>query len=264
MNSDHTHFAQWDAGYVLGALSPSDRRDFEAHLDDCADCRRAIAELAPTVGLLSRISAEDAASVDAAGVDAAGVDGARVDTAGVGGAGVGGGDPGDGATRAADAPDVVDAVAVISLARERARRRRRLRIVALVAAAVLVVAAVAVPLSVSTFLPRPTASFALQSTSGVPLEAQVALTSVAWGTRIELDCRYPEDDESDAPADGWTYALTVVDSAGEASDVSTWRSKPGANARLQAGTALDLSDIRSIEIRTASGKVLMSYELPQS
>jgi hypothetical protein len=250
MNADHTHFAQWDAAYVLGALSPSDRRDFEGHLDECADCRHAIAELAPTVGLLSRISAEDAESVDAASVDAvvAGEDG--TDAAGAAGA--------------ANAARDVDAVAVISLARERSRRRRRLRVVALVAAAVLVVAAVAVPLSVATFLPRPTESFALESTSGVPLEAQVALTSVAWGTRIELNCRYPEDDQSDAPADGWTYALTVVDSAGEASDVSTWRSKPGANARLQAGTALDLSDIRSIEIRTASGKVLMSYELPPS
>ena len=230
MNPDHTYFAQWDAAYVLGALSPSDRREFEAHLDDCPDCRRAIAELAPTVGLLSRISAEDAEAID------------------------------DGEPEA----DPAAASAVISMARERSRRRRRVRLVALVAAAVLVIAAVAVPLSVSTFTPRPSESFALQSTSGVPLEANVALTSVAWGTRIELSCRYPKDDEAEGSADSWTYALTVVDSAGEASNVSTWRSQPGANARLQAGTALDLTDIRSVEIRSLSGKVLMSYELPRS
>jgi len=231
MNPDHTHFAQWDAAYVLGALSPNDRRDFEEHLDVCADCRRAIAELTPTVGLLSRISAEDAEAIDDAE------------------------DPGD---------DSTDAAAVISFARERSRRRRRMRVVALVAAAVLVIAAVAVPLSVSSFVPRATESFALQSASGIPLEASVALTSVGWGTRIDLNCRYPQDDESEAPAEGWTYALTVVDSAGKASNVSTWRSKPGANARLEAGTALDVSDIRSVEIRTLSGKVLMSYELPQT
>lgn len=228
MNPDHTYFAQWDAAYVLGALSPSDRRDFEAHLDECADCRRAVAELAPTVGLLSRISPEDAESIDDEELD-------------------------DDSDRPA---------AVLSLARERSHRRRRLRIVALVAAAVLVIAAVAVPLSVSSFVPRPTESFALQSTTGIPLEANVQLTSVGWGTRIELSCRYPQDDESEAPEDGWTYALTIVDSAGEASNVSTWRSKPGANARLQAGTALDVSDIRSVEIRTMSGRILMSYKLP--
>ncbi|QIG40241.1 zf-HC2 domain-containing protein [Microbacterium sp. 4R-513] len=230
MNPDHTHFAQWDAAYVLGALSPSDRRDFEAHLDECPDCRRAIAELTPTVGLLSRISAQDAEAIDDDDLD----------------------------------EDSAGSAAVLSLARERSRRRRRLRVVALVAAAVLVIAAVAVPLSVSSFVPRPTESFALQSTTDVPLEASVQLTSVGWGTRIELSCRYPEDDESGAPEEGWTYALTVVDSAGEASNVSTWRSRPGANARLQAGTALDVSDIRSVEIRTMSGQILMSYDLPQT
>ncbi|TDN92425.1 zf-HC2 domain-containing protein [Microbacterium sp. BK668] len=233
MNPDHPHFAQWDAAYVLGALSPSDRRDFEAHLDDCADCRRAIAQLAPTVGLLSRITAEEA---DDAASDA----------------GVGlGEDPGRPA-------------AVLSLARERARRRRLVRVTALAAAAALVIAAVAVPLAVTSSAPRPTESFALEGTSGVPLEADVQLTSVGWGTRIELRCRYPEDDESEAPEEGWTYALTVVDSAGEASNVSTWRSKPGADARLQAGTALDVSQIRSVEIRTMTGRVLMSYELSEA
>ena len=47
---DHAQFAEWDAAYVLGALSPADRRRFEAHLQECDACRDAIVELAPTIG----------------------------------------------------------------------------------------------------------------------------------------------------------------------------------------------------------------------
>jgi hypothetical protein len=227
MNAEHPHFAQWDAAYVLGALSQTDRRDFEDHLEGCADCRRAVADLAATVGLLSRLTAADAERIDD-------------DTE----------------------PDIERPAAVLSLARERARRRRRTRIIALVAAAALVVAAVAVPLSVSS-LSRPTESFALENVVDTSLSADVQLTSVGWGTRIELNCRYPADPDSEAPEEGWTYALAVVATDGTAETVSTWRSKPGSAARLAAGTALDVGDIRSVEIRTAGGTVLMSYDLPQ-
>ena len=39
-------YREWDAAYVLGALSPRDRRAFEQHLATCAACREAVAELA--------------------------------------------------------------------------------------------------------------------------------------------------------------------------------------------------------------------------
>ena len=39
MNPDHARFAEWDAAFVLGALSASERREYEAHLQDCDLCR---------------------------------------------------------------------------------------------------------------------------------------------------------------------------------------------------------------------------------
>ena len=63
MNPDHPHFADWDAAYVLGALSPSDRRLFEAHLQECDACRAAIVEAAPTLVLLSRVASDRAESL---------------------------------------------------------------------------------------------------------------------------------------------------------------------------------------------------------
>ena len=65
MNPDHVDFAEWDAAYVLGALSPSDRRAFEAHMGTCERCREAVGELAPTIGLLSRVDRTRAASLAA-------------------------------------------------------------------------------------------------------------------------------------------------------------------------------------------------------
>ncbi|MEU1970102.1 zf-HC2 domain-containing protein [Microbacterium sp. NPDC019599] len=223
MIADHPRFAQWDAAYVLGALSPADRREYEEHLADCDECRRGVGELAPTAGLLSRLSPEEAEQIDG------------------------------------EQPDDPRPVAILSQARERARRRRRTRVVALVAAAVLVLAAIAVPFTIAPLF-RPADTFALEAVVDIPLQANVRLTSVNWGTRIELDCRYPESEGSEGRE--WTYALAVVDSAGDASTVSTWRAAAGSTARLSAGTALDVDEIRSVEIRSMDGSVLMSYDLP--
>jgi len=33
-DGDH-RYAMWDAAYVLGSLSPGDRREFEAHMANC-------------------------------------------------------------------------------------------------------------------------------------------------------------------------------------------------------------------------------------
>ena len=39
-------YREWDGAYVLGALSPEERLEFEDHLPDCPDCTAAVAESA--------------------------------------------------------------------------------------------------------------------------------------------------------------------------------------------------------------------------
>jgi len=236
MNPDHAFFAEWDAAYVLGALSSADRRAYEAHLDECAICRRATAELTPTVGLLSRVSPERAERIHE-GEEARDAD-----------AGQGRGLDDD-AVRAG----------IASLTRARRRRRRTWWAVG-VAAALALVVGIGVPIAVSSLTPRPTAEFVLEDVAGVPIEASVRLTSVAWGTRIDLECSYPESDAGDAPADGWVYVLAVVGADGTDDPVSTWRAGPGSSARLSAGTAMDLDSISAIEVRASDGTVLMRYD----
>ena len=58
MSPTHAEFSQWDASYVMGALTPGDRRAYEAHLEECERCRVAVAELASMPGLLARARPE--------------------------------------------------------------------------------------------------------------------------------------------------------------------------------------------------------------
>ncbi len=48
-------YAEWDAAYVLGSLSEMDRREFEAHLEQCRECSDAVSELSEIPALLSLI-----------------------------------------------------------------------------------------------------------------------------------------------------------------------------------------------------------------
>ncbi|MBM7831332.1 hypothetical protein JOE59_002037 [Agromyces cerinus] len=232
MNPEHARFADWDSAYVLGALSPVERGEYEQHLESCELCRRSVAELAPMPGLLARLSSERAEAL-----------------------------LGEPDTVPAPKPrdDLLDVVRL----EDRRRRRRRTRTwwIASAAAAVVVIVAIAVPLA--AMRPSvPSESVAFESVAEVPLSATATLTQVAWGTRIELDCRYADAEASDAPAGGWPYALVVVGRDGVRTDVSSWRASPGSAARLSAGAALDLDEIASLEIRAmGSGDVLMRIDV---
>lgn len=227
MNPDHSRYADWDSAYVLGALSPAERREFEEHLETCEACRRSVAELAPMPGLLARLSADRAHAL-------------LVESD---------------AVPPAPHPELLDAVR--REGRRRRIRRLRTRIALAAAAAVVLLAAVAVPLA----LTRPAVGVQavdFETVADVPVSATAELSPAEWGTRIELDCTYAAPAGADAPEEGWPYALVVVDREGHRMEVSSWRATPGTTARLEAGTALAVDDIASLEIRAvASGDVLL-------
>ncbi|MGN6575193.1 MAG: anti-sigma factor family protein, partial [Nocardioides sp.] len=60
-------YAHLDGSYVLGALSPVERQDYERHLDDCPSCARAVQELAGLPGLLGKT---DLAAIESPAVEA--------------------------------------------------------------------------------------------------------------------------------------------------------------------------------------------------
>ena len=66
MSALSDRFATWDAAYVLGALSPVERREYEEHLAGCPACQAAVSELAGLPGLLAQVPPEDGALLAAA------------------------------------------------------------------------------------------------------------------------------------------------------------------------------------------------------
>src|SRR5690606_23087193 len=187
-------------------------------------CARALAEIAPTLGLLARVDPGHAESMlDEQGGDAAA--------------------PQEQSSSSMLARDALLARAA------REGRMRRTRWVGVVAAAAVLVVALAVSLG-GVLAPASTRgdvrAAELVAAGDLPLTASVELDPVGWGTRIELECSYQG---SGGPAGGWPYVLVVVDRDGASSQVSSWRAAPGSTARLSAATALDVAEISAVEIR---------------
>lgn len=226
MNPDHPRFADWDAAYIFGSLSSADRALYETHIAQCGLCRAAVAEIVPTLALLSRVAPERAQALLSSEAEPQG-------------------------------PDPTRRGSLIELgeARARAHRRRTWWISGIAATVALVIGLAAVPI-VSSLTAPASPSIALEPVEEAPLTASVALTEVTWGTRIEMTCRYEKTGY--APSEGWGYSLVVISTDGSESELSTWRAYPGSTARLSAGTALHASTIATVEIRAIeSGAVLM-------
>jgi hypothetical protein len=227
-------FAHDDAAYVLGALSPAERIEFERHLRDCEDCTRAVRELAGLPGLLGRV---DASILERS---------------------------------AADEP--VSETLLPAMFREMRRaRRRRTRIVAGLAAAV---AAVFVIVPVvgwqvgggdpstpddpgASAPPSGIAAEAMDPVGDVPVRASLTMEQVTWGTRLGLTCSYdPDLVEYELPSEV-DYTLFVRTRDGRTEQVGSWRSVGGATMRLSAATAASRDDIASVEVRTPDGRVVL-------
>jgi hypothetical protein len=227
-------FAHFDGAYVLGALSPSERSDYQAHLSGCADCTRAVQELAGLPGLLARV-------------------------------------PADVLEPRADEP--LPDTLLPALVREvrRTRRRRGWAVAGAAAAAAVVVGGGSLVLGLSLDQgesdlagPAPSATAGepvgrpMVSVGSDPMSADLALTSVSWGTRLDLTCSYPAPTGPWDEPELWTYAMFVRTRDGRVEQVATWRALPGKTMRLAAATAASQEDIASVEIRTTDGEPVLT------
>lgn len=224
---NHDEFATWDAAYVLGALAPAERKEYEEHLRDCDRCSGAVTELAGMPGLLGRVPREQAFAL---------LDEEAPQDAGLG-------------------------AEVLPTLLERARRRRRRSrwfvggIAALAAAVLVGTVAFAAP---TLFPSTPAAtSIAMEQVEPSALSADLRLTSEPWGTRIDSRCSYAKVGGDDG-GHVWTYAMVVTDRSGHQTQISTWTASEGSTVEPAATTSVPLADIAAIDIRAAgNGTVLL-------
>jgi hypothetical protein len=225
-------FTQDAAAYVLGALSPAERLEFERHLDGCYRCTEALGELAGLPGLLSRVDASVLESPPAA--------------------------------------EPVPASVLPALSRQvrRARRRRTVAAAGLAGAVVAVIAPLIlwlvgdgrgeVPPEPGSSSTSPVAEARdMEPVGDVPLRASITLEKVAWGTRLGVTCTYDPDWGEYRPPAAVRYTLVVRTRDGSAEEVGSWRSEGGRKTRLSAATAEALADIESVEVRAPDGRVVL-------
>lgn len=240
-------YSEWDAAYVLGALTPEDRRDYERHLVGCEACSRAVAELAGMPGLLAAVPAEQAL--------AEGLPPDRSEAA-----------------VASRMPDATVPRLLAAARRERSRARRLLvgalvGVAAIAAAGALAVAGwagvpggapVASPSASEPAATPPATTLTMSPVVPSPLSAELTLEAEPWGTRIVSRCSYAEAYE-DASAG---YALYLTDRQGVTSLLATWLADPGTTVTPVGTTSLTEADIATVDIRSVtSGQVLLESRL---
>ncbi len=220
----------WDAAYVLGSLSPAERREYEEHLAGCPACQAAVSELAGMPGLLAQVPPEDAALLEVVPEE-------MIDE----------GPP----------PDML---AAVRSRRERGRRRMLGILAGAVAAALLVVAGVGYAMGLLG--PNGPQHLAFSTVMPSGMTAVVDLIPVANGTDVAVQCSYGETNEPE-PGGGWeTYRVYVVDRSGHESMVREWSAKPNRTMRPSGHTPLRLRQIAKVEIREEDDQTVLRANVP--
>lgn len=232
-------YGMWDAAYVLGSLSSTERRDYELHLGSCRACRTAVAELSGVPALLGLMDRDEMAATTESVPDPPPL-----------------------------RPEVLDGL----LARVNWRRRRSRWMAATVTAAAAVVLAVGVSITVrptgvdtGSVLPKPVLSaLSMTPVDGSEFTASFTLTGHEWGTGIDMVCTYRElaggsDGDSD---DDDTLAMVAIGRDGSRAQLATWLAKPGVAVVTSGSTAMPIGDIAAVQVvGVDSGAVLLQRNL---
>jgi predicted anti-sigma-YlaC factor YlaD len=211
-----------DGAYVLGALSPAERADFERHLGTCAECRESVAALAVLPGLLGRL---DAATVAPHPITAP--------------------------------PTLLPRVLAMASTRRRAEklRRRWLSLAAGIIAILLVTGAgVGMRLIDS---PSPTNGMTAMRplVADLPVVAEVGLKPTAEGTQVNMWCRY-----STTSPGSWTLSLVMYLKAGGKPELlGTWTAGANQDWLLHSDVTADVVDIGRIEMQRPDGLTLFIW-----
>lgn len=232
--SEGDQYATWDASYVLGALSPAERREYEAHLRGCAQCSAAVAELTGMPALLSMVDLADVEAIDGA-------------------------EDSEPPLRPELREEMVDRV------RSRRRHTRWLTSAAVGLAAALLAVGVVVAVRPDVFglqqgTPQAAPSMEMNKVNQTPIAASITMSSFTWGTRIDMACSY--GDWGQRGAQPQNLGMVVVGKDGRRDQIATWLGLSGATALPSGNTPMPMNEIAAVQLVSADdGKVLLERNL---
>jgi hypothetical protein len=218
-NAPDDDLAEWDAAYVLGALSLEDRRTYENYLAANPARSAELTELAGMPGILNALSRDEAVGL--------------TDLAG--------------AQPSQDRPDNVSSLANAAAKRQQ-RSRRTWLATAVAAAAALVITGGVVGATVFPRSPAPVQTVAMQAMQPTPrggLTAELAVTEKKWGTELNWACQYTKDWSRNVGS----YDIVVTTHDGVQSAVGSWKPAGDEATGLSAATSIPTSQIRTVDIR---------------
>lgn len=221
-------YALWDAAYVLGSLSGTERREFEAHLATCQQCCAAVGELSGIPALLAQVDAKEVEALD------------------------------DSTAESPPQPEMLDSL--VEKVRWRRRRARRFSVVTLAAAAAVVVAALVIGI-VPGLRDRggdePMASaMTMSKVAETPINATVTLTGFGWGTRVDMVCTYG-DYASRGQQTTENLSMVLLGPNGTQSEIATWVGVNGATALPSGNTTMQKDEIKSVQLVDADTKAVL-------
>jgi hypothetical protein len=236
VHDPHDPYATWDAAYVLGSLSSTERREYEMHLGECVPCRTAVGELSGVPALLAMLTPDEMTAIDT-------------------------GDTEPPPLR----PQLLDGV----LFEVRRRRRRSRWVTWTVAAAAAAVLAIGVLVAIrpASFAPSSPASQASAAVSMTPVapssfEATIQVTPMGWGTHVEMTCTYHEEIGSDDPDDSDKLAMYAVGRDGSRVQLATWMAREGESASPTGSTSMPMEKIAAVQVvKAETGDVLLQRSL---
>lgn len=221
-------YLPWDAAYVLGALSPAERREYEQHLSGCPTCQRAVSEIAGMPGLLAQASPEDAAMLT-------------------------------GSVEQLPEDPPPDFRPTLHAHVRRRRRRVWLALGSIAAALVLIIGGLGALQSLG-ILGTP-ASYRVPFTSVTP-NGITAVADISPGradTKIDVECQYAISTGA-APGDAYgEYAVWVRDRAGNETEIKSWYAKPNKVMHPSGTAPIGTWRLAQVEIRDAhSNEILLT------
>lgn len=278
-------FTEWEAAYVLGALSADERAAFEEHLSQCGPCRRAVGELAGVPGLLSVVPAGDALGlIGPVGTDAVGTvtpTSGRAEEISPGrpsgdpigetpshdlvrSPSPGSHEPATGQTPATSpiAEGSGQELSALIARVRRSRRRRRIGAVGTVAVGIAAVFVFMLAVVVPGLRPDTRElDVTLSPVTETSLTATAHLSATADGTQISTTCNYGQPGSTDAEyadrSSAGTFGLFVTTADGTVRQVATWAAGPGETVHAAGHTEVDFDRIESVQIAPADRSVVL-------